>query len=117
MRYPESPPLTLIGQRGSGTACRSKISRTSSGMCYYAESGNDLFLTILVCSNVVGHLGQAKSDSVKQRQAVLFALVDRTLGEAIAKGVNVSLPALPSFPTGVTWLNTTVSSNSSTLDY
>ncbi|KAI0088364.1 catalase-domain-containing protein [Irpex rosettiformis] len=68
-------------------------------------------------SNVVGHLGAAKSQSVKQRQVALFALVDKSLGEAIAKGVNVSVPALPNFPTNVTWLDTTVSSNSSTLNY
>lgn len=68
-------------------------------------------------SNVVGHLGAAQSAYVKQRQVALFALVDPALGKAIADGVGVAVPALPSFPPGATWLNTTVPSNSSTLDY
>lgn len=71
-----------------------------------------------VCSsNVVGHMSAAKSESVKQRQVALFALVDPALGQAIAQGVNVSVPSLPNFPVGPTWLNTTVQSGSSTLHY
>lgn len=70
------------------------------------------------CSNVVGHLGTVKSVSVRQRQVALFALVDPALGQAIASGVNVSVPSpLPSFPAGPTWYNTTKASNDSTLDY
>ena len=57
------------------------------------------------------------SVSVRQRQVALFALVDEKLGEAIARGVGVTVPTLPNFPTGPTWLNTTVFSNSSTLNY
>lgn len=68
-------------------------------------------------SNVVGHLGTVKSVSVRQRQAALFALVDSDLGKLIAQGVGVSLPILPKFPPGPTWLNKTVPSNSSTLNY
>lgn len=72
---------------------------------------------ILCDSNVVGHLGTVVSTSVRQRQVALFALVDASLGQAIAKGVGVSVPPLPTFPSGPTWLNTTVESNSSTLNY
>ena len=65
----------------------------------------------------MGHLGTVKSTSVRQRQVALFALVDSALGKAIADGVGVSVPTLPNFPAGPTWLNTTVPSNSSTLNY
>ncbi|KAJ3542899.1 hypothetical protein NM688_g5925 [Phlebia brevispora] len=68
-------------------------------------------------SNVVGHLGTVISYTVRQRQVALFALVDPALGQAIAQGVNVTVPPLPTFPTGPTWLNYTVFSNESTLNY
>jgi catalase len=42
-------------------------------------------------SNVVGHLGEATSDVIKKRQAALFAIVDPTLGQRIAQGINVTL--------------------------
>lgn len=42
-------------------------------------------------NNVVGHLGAATSDTVKKRQAALFAKVNKSLGERIAKGINVTL--------------------------
>ena len=70
----------------------------------------------LLRSNIVGHLGGAKSEVVRQRQVALFAHVDADFGEAIAKGVGVSVTPI-SFPDGPTWLNTTVASNSSTLRY
>lgn len=41
--------------------------------------------------NVVGHLGAATSDTIKKRQAALFAKVDESLGNRIAKGINVTL--------------------------
>jgi catalase len=41
--------------------------------------------------NVVGHLGAAKSDVIKKRQAALFAKVDPDLGQRIAHGVGVTL--------------------------
>ena len=39
----------------------------------------------------MGHLGLATSDTVKKRQAALFAKVDKSLGERIAKGIKVTL--------------------------
>lgn len=42
-------------------------------------------------SNIVGHLGAAKSDVIKKRQAELFAKVDPALGQRIARGVGVTL--------------------------
>ena len=68
-------------------------------------------------SNVIDHLGSVVSVSVRQRQVALFALVDPALGQAIAKGVGVTIPPLPNFPPGPTWLNTTVDSMNSTLTY
>jgi len=41
--------------------------------------------------NVVGHLGAATSDTIKKRQASLFAKVDASLGARIAAGINVTL--------------------------
>ncbi|KAI0696337.1 catalase-domain-containing protein [Cytidiella melzeri] len=68
--------------------------------------------------NIIGHLGNAKSVSVKQRQVALFSLVDAAFGSAVAAGVNVAVPnPLPSFPAGPTWLNTTFPSGNSTLNY
>ncbi|KAI0340276.1 catalase-domain-containing protein [Trametopsis cervina] len=69
-------------------------------------------------SNIVGHLGGAKSTSVKQRQVALFALVDKSFGQGVASGINVSVPTdLPNFPNGPTWFNTTKSTTKSTLNY
>ncbi|KAF9516925.1 hypothetical protein BS47DRAFT_1390250 [Hydnum rufescens UP504] len=40
--------------------------------------------------NVVGHLGQATSKKVKERQVALFYNVEPSLGERIAAGINVT---------------------------
>jgi len=40
--------------------------------------------------NIVGHLGSAKSDVIKKRQAKLFAKVDQELGQRIAQGIHVT---------------------------
>ncbi|KIY68934.1 catalase-domain-containing protein [Cylindrobasidium torrendii FP15055 ss-10] len=69
-------------------------------------------------SNIVGHLGGAKSESVRRRQTALFALVDPAFGQAVADGVGVSVDALE-FP-GVevpTWANTTRDAKGSTVGY
>ncbi|OBZ76293.1 Catalase [Grifola frondosa] len=67
-------------------------------------------------SNVVGHLGQAPTVSVRERMASLFAHVYPTLGQAIASGVGVQTTNL-TFPDGPTWFNITINTNSSTLFY
>lgn len=41
--------------------------------------------------NIIGHLGGAKSDTIKKRQVALFAKADAEFGARVAKGVNVSL--------------------------
>ena len=69
-----------------------------------------------VCSNVVGHLGAAPTESVRVRMASLFYHANATLGQAIANGVGVAVTNL-TFPGGPTWFNTTRNTQNSTLDY
>ncbi|KAF9027411.1 catalase-domain-containing protein [Hymenopellis radicata] len=68
--------------------------------------------------NVVGHLGQAKSEYVKRRQVALFAHVDAQLGQAIADGLGVPVDSIsfPGYDTP-TWTNHTVTAVGSTVDY
>ncbi|KAI0784110.1 catalase-domain-containing protein [Abortiporus biennis] len=68
-------------------------------------------------SNIVGHLGLVKSVEVRKRQVALFAHANATLGQAIADGVGVPVVALEFPDSGPTWLNTTVPSSTSTLNY
>ncbi|KAH9944922.1 catalase-domain-containing protein [Amylocystis lapponica] len=68
-------------------------------------------------SNVVGHLGQAPTLSVRTKQVALFAHTNYTLGKAIADGVNVTTWPNLTFADAPTWHNTTIFSNSSTLSY
>ena len=42
-------------------------------------------------SNVVGHLGRATNERIKQKQCEIFAHVNATLGQRIASGVNITL--------------------------
>ena len=74
------------------------------------------FHSLLRISNIVGHLGEVQSKSVKERQVALFAHTDASFGAAVAKGVGVQVIPL-SFPTGPTWFNTTILSHNSTLEY
>ncbi|KZP34022.1 catalase-domain-containing protein [Athelia psychrophila] len=41
--------------------------------------------------NVVGHLGLVTSDEIKKRQLALFSKVDKTLGQRLAQGMNITL--------------------------
>ncbi|TBU30380.1 catalase-domain-containing protein [Dichomitus squalens] len=66
--------------------------------------------------NVVGHLGAAPTESVRQRMASLFYHANETLGKAIADGVGVTVTPL-TFPDGPTWFNVTKDTRNSTLDY
>ena len=76
-----------------------------------------VLVEFLVLEHAYDLLGYIPFQVVKQRQVALFALVDPALGKAIADGIGVSVPPLPKFPVGPTWLNTTVSTGSSTLNY
>ncbi|EGN97113.1 hypothetical protein SERLA73DRAFT_161314 [Serpula lacrymans var. lacrymans S7.3] len=42
-------------------------------------------------SNVIGHLGLASDQSIKDKQCAIFNHVNATLGQAIAKGVNCTI--------------------------
>ncbi|KXN88045.1 Catalase [Leucoagaricus sp. SymC.cos] len=42
-------------------------------------------------SNVIGHLGLASNPAIRQKQVKIFSHVNATLGERIAKGVNVTV--------------------------
>ncbi|KAH9834758.1 catalase-like protein [Rhodofomes roseus] len=68
-------------------------------------------------SNVVGHLGEVVSQEVRERQVALFNHVNATLGQAIAAGVGVTSIQSLNFTYGETWLNHTVYSTDSTLDF
>ena len=72
--------------------------------------------TFALCSNVVGHLGGAPTESVRQRMASLFYHANATLGQAIADGVGVQVTEL-TFPDGPTWFNETKDTDTSTVDY
>ncbi|EMD36861.1 hypothetical protein CERSUDRAFT_123893 [Gelatoporia subvermispora B] len=71
-------------------------------------------------SNVVGHLGEAPTKSIRERATAIFAHINITLGEAIAAGVGVDVVNL-TFPehsaAHPTWFNHTIHSDSSTLFY
>lgn len=67
--------------------------------------------------NVAGHLGEAPSSVVRERQVALFAHVNASLGAAIAAGVNVTSWPNLSFSQGPNWYNHTIYSDSSTLFY
>ncbi|KAI0758857.1 catalase-domain-containing protein [Fomes fomentarius] len=67
-------------------------------------------------SNVVGHLGGARTASVRQRMASLFYHANATLGQAIADGVGVKVTEL-TFPDGPTWFNVTKDTQNSTVNY
>ncbi|OSC99328.1 catalase-domain-containing protein [Trametes coccinea BRFM310] len=67
-------------------------------------------------SNVIGHLGAAPTESVRQRMASLFYHANATLGQAIADGVGVKVVNL-TFPNGPTWFNVTKTPEGSTLNY
>ncbi|KAI0922766.1 hypothetical protein AcV5_009653 [Taiwanofungus camphoratus] len=66
-------------------------------------------------SNVVGHLGEVVSQTVRERQVALFAHANYTLGKAIADGVGVTQITNLTFPDGPTWYNHTIYSDHSTL--
>ena len=68
-------------------------------------------------SNVIGHLGEVISQEVRDRQVALFNHVNATLGESIAAGVGVKNIQPLSFDYGETWLNHTVYSTESTLNF
>lgn len=67
-------------------------------------------------SNIVGHLGGAKSEYVRQRQASLFAHVDPDFGQAIADGIGVSVVPLEFSNDKPTWEATTIDTSNSTLE-
>lgn len=73
-------------------------------------------LSLHLRSNVIGHLGAAPTESVRQRMASLFYHANETLGKAIADGVGVTVTPL-TFPDGPTWFNVTKDTQNSTLDY
>ncbi|KAL1715661.1 catalase-like domain-containing protein [Schizophyllum commune] len=68
-------------------------------------------------SNIVGHLGGAKSEYVRQRQASLFAHVDPDFGQSIADGIGVSVVPLEFSNDKPTWEGTTIDTSNSTLEY
>lgn len=68
-------------------------------------------------SNVIGHLGEVVSQEVRERQVALFNHVNTTLAQAIAAGVGVENIQPMSFYYGATWLNHTVYSTESTLNF
>ncbi|KAF7982698.1 hypothetical protein HWV62_26534 [Athelia sp. TMB] len=41
--------------------------------------------------NVVGHLGLATSETIKKRQLALFAKVNKSLGQRLAQGMNITM--------------------------
>ena len=66
---------------------------------------------------MIGHLGEVVSQEVRERQVALFNHVNATLGQAIAAGVGVQNIQPLSFDYGDTWLNRTVYSTESTLNF
>lgn len=105
---------TSIGLAASTTASRRLTRRTSSGTSSYQRH---LFFSQPFLSNIVGHLGGAKSEYVRQRQASLFAHVDPDFGQAIADGIGVSVVPLEFSNDKPTWEGTTIDTSNSTLDY
>lgn len=113
-------PLPIPGYRDRFRLATSLLEQfVSSGPTKPRRVSNCLaisfsLLTWFFSSNIVGHLGGVENESVKIRQVALFAHTNATFGQAVANGVGVAVVPI-SFPTGPTWLNTTVLSHNSTL--
>ncbi|KAI0634572.1 catalase-domain-containing protein [Trametes polyzona] len=118
IKLPPRPYVDETHQQWTGGAVASLSSVTELDFDWPRRFWNSLSQQdqANLISNVIGHLGGAPTDSVRQRMASLFYHVNATLGQAIADGVGVKVVDL-SFPDGPTWYNTSQNAVGSTVDY
>ncbi|KAI0074272.1 catalase-domain-containing protein [Panus rudis PR-1116 ss-1] len=119
IQLPKLPYVDDTHQQWTGGAVRSLSRVTEVDFDWPRRYLNSLSQTdkTNIINNMIGHLGAVKSEKVRTRQVALFAHTDYNFGKAIADAVGVPVVNV-TFPSdGPTWMNTTVPSGNSTLNY